>query len=368
MPQTLYGAKGGSSASDLFTIDPATGVATSIGPTGIAPTGLAFDPTTGLLYAASSNQSPGSPRSLYTVDPATGVATLVSQFTLSGVPLGNGHPVADICFDAGGQLYGWVEHEDSFAIIDKATGAVTIPSSSGLSTYGDGMDVDPQSGALYVCPVGGPCGNTPPPSFGDCGSYYTVDPVTGVLTVQPSFLTGGLVSDGPAVGCLSFDNSGLGWAFLNDFPDCYLVTIDPVGGAVTDIAGLLPDTGWDALAWGTLVAPGPFTLHATPGTITVVPGGSGTSTITSTLNSGSPETVALSITSTLPTGVTATLTPGSISSDGGLSTLHVTTTGATPLGSFGIVVHGDDGNGNTDDKTVAVHVITSPPAVVNIAS
>jgi hypothetical protein len=67
----LYGVD----ESNLYTIDPATGATTLVGPTGLFNTqaGLAYDPETYVLYL-----NLGSPNNaLYRVNPSTGLATLV---------------------------------------------------------------------------------------------------------------------------------------------------------------------------------------------------------------------------------------------------------------------------------------------------
>ena len=83
---TLYGIDFG---SDLYRIDPATGDATDIGPTGYAVNGLVVSPT-GTIYASGND-------CLITIDPTTGAGTLVGspQYTSSG----------DLAFDASGDLY-----------------------------------------------------------------------------------------------------------------------------------------------------------------------------------------------------------------------------------------------------------------------
>src|SRR6188472_116299 len=63
--------------SELWRVDPASGSTASAGNTGFAITGLAQDPTTGILYGVSNNKSPISPKTLLTINPATGAATAV---------------------------------------------------------------------------------------------------------------------------------------------------------------------------------------------------------------------------------------------------------------------------------------------------
>lgn len=58
---------------------------------------------------------------------------------------------------------------------------------------------------------------------------------------------------------------------------------------------------------------------------------------------GFNENVSLSIVSTLPTGVAATLTPGTVIGGSGTSVLHVTIGSTTPLGIFTITIQGSNG-------------------------
>ena len=64
---TLYVAEGrfGATSGNLYIMDPTTGLKTqTIGPIGFRVTGMAFDPTTGLLYGSTGNLSPNIPASI----------------------------------------------------------------------------------------------------------------------------------------------------------------------------------------------------------------------------------------------------------------------------------------------------------------
>lgn len=142
---TIYGVTGATGKpSSLYTINPTTGAATLVGPTGFSHmTGLDFDPTTGILYGVASTGFSGAPQSLVTVNKNTGAATLVALLSgagTSGVP--------DISFSLSGQLYGWFESGDTLGQIDKNTGAVTLlPGSVSTSNTGLGFDA---AGNLYM--------------------------------------------------------------------------------------------------------------------------------------------------------------------------------------------------------------------------
>src|SRR5258708_14228827 len=75
----LYGGRGGSNLNDLYILNPSNGsVLIDLGPTGFSISGLAFDPTTGILYASTARR--GMPTgSLLTLDPTTGASTVVGS-------------------------------------------------------------------------------------------------------------------------------------------------------------------------------------------------------------------------------------------------------------------------------------------------
>src|SRR5687768_559058 len=83
----FYAADSGSFNGSLVTLDPATGGILTSTPLAFAGgdislTGLAFHPTTGVLYASTSNASPtfGFAGHLLTVNPVTGAVTDIGAF------------------------------------------------------------------------------------------------------------------------------------------------------------------------------------------------------------------------------------------------------------------------------------------------
>jgi hypothetical protein len=233
-PDILYGALGGSNVtSDLYTIDPNTGVATPIGPIGDAVTGLAFD-SGGTLYGTTSNNSGANPESLITIDTTTGDGTLVG-------PLGAEcqRTAADIAFSPGGTLFGWCEGPDDLVTINTGTGEATVVGNSGLGTFGDAMSFH-ENGSLYAA------------LRGTRGSLFKVNTDTGKVKAigrisDPTFSGGNPLSAG-AFGC---DGSTF-YAIEHDQPagPTALVTVAVKGnrGRITTI-GLTLDN-MDALAWG----------------------------------------------------------------------------------------------------------------------
>jgi hypothetical protein len=241
MPATLYAAKAGpSTTSDLYTVDPTTGAMTSVGAIGYAVTGLAFDPTTGILYGSTSGNSAANPHSIITIDPLTGAGTLVGD-----LGLGAGHNAADIAFNAAGDLFGWDSHGNTSSTqgllaINKATGAGTHIGSPGIITNGDAMDFD-LSDVLWLLPEGA--------GAAFLATYYVVDPATGAVTDQfPPNHVGFAPIDGNLVAG-SFDTSGVFFVVLSGSggASVRLVTFDTATGAFTDKGAM--DTNTDALAW-----------------------------------------------------------------------------------------------------------------------
>ena len=100
-------------------VDVATGNVTTVGAAGLqsgnTPTGLTCDKSTGILYAACTS---GSESLLYTVDPSTGAATLIGP---TGIPA-----LIDIAIDGTGQMYGYDIVGDNAYKIDKTNGTATM--------------------------------------------------------------------------------------------------------------------------------------------------------------------------------------------------------------------------------------------------
>src|SRR6185436_13384491 len=136
--QTLFGATGRNSqfvaTSDFYRIDPTTGTATLVGPMGFSSvSGMAFHPTTGVLYAVGFD---GLTHVLLTIDKVTGVGTLVGPtnvFIASGC---SSDRVSDISFRSDGTLYAYAETCDQLGVINTSTGAFTLVGATGQSDSG----------------------------------------------------------------------------------------------------------------------------------------------------------------------------------------------------------------------------------------
>ena len=121
---------------------------------------------------------------------------------------------------------------------------------------------------------------------------------------------------------------------------------------VTGISGSLTETTTISL---TVTSPPSFTLSANPSSLSIVPGGQGTSTITITPANGFTGSVTLSA-SGLPSGVTAAFNPNPATST---STLTLTASATAPTGTATVTVTGISGS-LTRTTTINLTVSSGP--------
>src|SRR5437899_4955469 len=117
----------------------------------------------------------------------------------------------------------------------------------------------------------------------------------------------------------------------------------------------------------TPAVPDDFSMSASPSSVSVVQGQSGTSTISTTVTSGNAQTVTLSA-GGLPAGATASFNPSAVTA-GGSSTLTISTTTSTPGGTYTVTVTGT-GTSATHSTSVALTVSapSSGPRFVQMAA
>jgi subtilase family serine protease len=165
-------------------------------------------------------------------------------------------------------------------------------------------------------------------------------------------------------GTLGFINPALytiggGSSYDSDFHD---VTSGSNGYSAT--TGYDLATGWgspngvsliNALAGSASTQPG-FTLSASPSSVSVAQGNSGSTTITSTVTGGFDSAVSLSA-SGAPSGVTVGFSPASITG-AGTSTLTFTVASSTAAGTYSITVTGT--SGSTTETTTVSLTVTAP--------
>jgi hypothetical protein len=249
--QILYGADGagGNPATNLYTLDPSNGaVLTTVGPVGFAVTGLAFHPTTGILYGTTGGQDPTNPAALIAINPTTGAGVLVGDHGAGT------SPVADITFGADGTLFGWWEETDDLVTIDLLTGAATVVGEAGFSTRGSALAGSGNPLILF--------GND------DDGCVSLIDTGTGTRTC-PVNLDGTGESQ---MNASDFDAGGTLFAVRFDGAGgtqaAELVTVDTTTGAITVVGASV--TGLDAIAFS-VGAPEPSVVPSVPNAATDQP-------------------------------------------------------------------------------------------------
>jgi hypothetical protein len=251
----LYAATAAGDTGQLYTLNPANGaMVQSIGPlndaagTNYPITGLAFHPTTGVLYGATGNNPAATAARLVTINPTTGLVSVIGSFN-AGPTNSSGTPstMGDLAFDAAGNLYGvGTIGGPQLYSINVATAQATVIGSTGLtSTTGGGVEIS-ASGVIYGTPT--------------ASRFGTYDGVTGAFTnianpVKPS---------GGGYGALAFDGSTLYGLNVGSGspPPTNLVTIDPATGAVTNLGSSLASL--DAIAFAPIPEPAAWTLLVAP--------------------------------------------------------------------------------------------------------
>jgi hypothetical protein len=205
-------------ASNAATLS--TQTLTLAGETVLGSSGLARDPLSGALYGLLFLDGQAG-RELVTIDPATGVATSVGD---------TGAFFSALAFDAAGTLYG-VTHDDSVAAeelytLSLANGFPSFVTALGNGGYGEALGFDPADGLLYHA-SGYP---------GDDPVFETLDPGNGFLATglalsgDPFDEVLALAPDG-AGGLYMTDYLGLGGV-------SNLYAFDPGTASVTLIGGL----------------------------------------------------------------------------------------------------------------------------------
>ena len=143
---------------------------------------------------------------------------------------------------------------------------------------------------------------------------------------------------GKGLASLSF------WALQRDNGGC------PGGTAGSDSCSGIAQGTWDfshaleAFNGGTTVPTNDFSVGVTPGSGSIAPGASTTASVSTAVTSGSAQSVSLS-TSGAPAGVTATVSPASVTA-GGSATLTVTASSTAAAGTYPITVKGTATSGS----------------------
>jgi hypothetical protein len=122
----LYGIGFDPPQFQLRTIDTSTGTTTPIGPTGDTFEGLAFHPTTGVLYGAVGGLQPANPDGIATIDTSNGATTYLGVTGLGGA-------TQDLAFGPLASLYGVKgegQSNSTLILVSQSDGAGTIVGST----------------------------------------------------------------------------------------------------------------------------------------------------------------------------------------------------------------------------------------------
>jgi hypothetical protein len=163
---TISGTLGTGRFSELVRIDPGTGA--QIGPAvtitannlPVSITDLALQPGTNTLYGTSLSEDDFI-NSIYTIDPATGVATLIGRTGVIGATIAFGPDgtlyQTSAIFDDAGFVAGFLN------TLDPNTGAVLTTSDPFTTEHVGGLAVRPTDGVIFA-------------SGGDAGRLWTLSP------------------------------------------------------------------------------------------------------------------------------------------------------------------------------------------------
>jgi subtilase family serine protease len=235
-------------------------------------------------------------------------------------------------------------------------------SNKGSTTLRNGPDVSANANfTFYVCADQTTC------TANDYGGTSFATPMwAGYIAL----VNQQLVADGkPTIGFINptIYAQNITSSYATDFHDITSGT----SGSYSAVTGYDLVTGWGSPNGTGLInalvgtsTPG-FSLSASPASVSVVQGSSGTSTITSTVSGGFDSAVTLSA-SGGPTGVTYGFSPGSITGTG-TSTLTLTVASSTATGTYTITVSGVSGS-TTETTTVSLTVTSTPTPAFTIAA
>ena len=195
------------------------------------------------------------------------------------------------------------------------------------------------------------------------GTSVAAPSLSGIVNLSGNFSGNNGVQNVLYQNYSSVSATGTSSPYTGDFFD---VTSGSAGtypaGYDWDFAtGIGSDRGLTGMAGGTS-SPG-FSLSAPSSGLSVTQGSSGSSTITVTPSGGFTGNVSLSVTTSLPTGMTVGFSPNPVSITGtssASSTMTVATTSSTPAGTYNLTVTGTSGSlSNSTSVAVTVNPSTS---------
>jgi hypothetical protein len=151
----LYGASAAGGPGELYILDSASGaVLQDVGPlndsgsVNYGITGLAFHPTTRVLYGSTANNVAATRAKLVTINTNSGLVTVIGSYGMASGTL------ADIAFDSAGNLWGISSVGGArLYSINITTGQATLVGSSGVTgTSGGGLAIS-SAGVFYSTPT-----------------------------------------------------------------------------------------------------------------------------------------------------------------------------------------------------------------------
>jgi hypothetical protein len=230
----------GSQMGDIGPLNDATGLNYPI-------TGLAFHPTTGVLYGSTGNNPAATAGRFVTINLATAQVTVIGAFN-AGPTNDEGTPatMTDLAFDSAGNLFGVTSiGGPQLYSINIATGQATVIGNSGLtSTSGGGLAIN-SGGVFYGTPT--------------ASRFGTYNSTTGVYT---NIAAPNRPGNAGALAALDFDpTSGVLYAMHSapgSPPPTNLVTIDPATAMVTLLGSSV--IALDAIAFRPEFIPEPSSL------------------------------------------------------------------------------------------------------------
>jgi len=247
---------------------------------------------------------------------------------------------------------------------------VITSSNKGSTTLRNGPDVSANANfSFYVCADQTAC------TANEYGGTSFATPMWAayIALVNQQLANNGKSTVGfinPTIYAQNVSGGALSAAYATDFHDITSGT----SGSYSAVTGYDLVTGWgspngtgliNALAPTGSTSPA-FTLAASPTSVSVVVGTSGTSTLTTSVSGGFDSAIALTA-SGMPTGVTAAFSPTSIAAPGsGSSTLTLTVASTTATGTYSITVTGT-GGGITHTATVSLTVTAVATGSFSIA-
>ena len=261
---------------------------------------------------------------------------------------------------------GWVDggggiSPDKIAIPSWQQLSGVITTSNGGSTfYRNGPDVSANANfTFYVCADQAACTAN---LYG--GTSFAAPMWAGYVALANQQAA---TSGSPPVGFLNPAIYSIGVSASNYAADFHDITSGNNGFSA--VTGYDLDTGWGSPNGASLInalastTPSPnFTISSSPGSVSVVQGSSGNSTITTAVSGGFSAAIGLTA-SGLPTGVTVGFSPTSIAAPGsGTSTLTMTVASTTATGTYAITV---TGTGGSVTQTTTVSLTVTAPVAAN---